>query len=491
MSTLVTRAGKGSPLSHNEVDANFNNLNTDKIQSGNTVAALTITALTTPSVQAGSSAGLALKNSAGTTQVSMGAGGGDNVTVSAPIAITPANGLVNIAPTGTGSLTINPATAGTMNNMAIGGTTAAAATVTSLTIGTTQLGAGNASIMKNRIINGAMVIAQRGTSSVTIGSGNTYTLDRWLASTTQDSKFTVQQNAGSVTPPVGFVNYIGATSSSAYSVLTGDYFNVQQRIEGFNMADLQWGTADAKTITISFWVNSSLTGTFGGAIKDSTNNYSYPYTYTISAANTWEQKSITIVGPTAGTWSSTNGIGMQVLLSLGAGATFSGTAGAWAASDFRSATGATSVVGTSGATFYITGVQLEVGTQATGFEYRQYQQELALCQRYYYKEENLTNAITLAGFTTSTTGAALFNNFPVTMRIAPTALEQTGTAANYRVVGGGASATTCSAVPAFSSATKNLARTTFTVASGLTVYNGCVGNPASGVTAYLAWSAEL
>ena len=133
MSTLVTRAGKGSPLTHNEVDANFTNLNTDKIQSGNTVAALTITALTTPSVQASGSGGLALKNSAGTTQVSMGAGGGDNVTVSAPIAITPANGLVNIAPTGTGSLTINPATAGTMNNMAIGGTTAAAATVTSLT----------------------------------------------------------------------------------------------------------------------------------------------------------------------------------------------------------------------------------------------------------------------------------------------------------------------------------------------------------------------
>jgi hypothetical protein len=133
MSTIVTRSGKGSPLTHNEVDANFSNLNTDKIQSGNTVAALTITALTTPSVQAGSSAGLALKNSAGTTQISMGAGGGDNITVAAPIAITPANGLVNIAPTGTGSLTINPATAGTMNNMAIGGTTAAAATVTSLT----------------------------------------------------------------------------------------------------------------------------------------------------------------------------------------------------------------------------------------------------------------------------------------------------------------------------------------------------------------------
>jgi len=147
MSTLVTRAGKGSPLTHNEVDANFTNLNTDKIQSGNTVAALTITALTTPSVQASGSGGLALKNSAGTTQVSMGAGGGDNVTVSAPIAITPANGLVNIAPTGTGSLTINPATAGTINNMSIGATTASTGAFSTLSAtGVTTVQAGTVSL---------------------------------------------------------------------------------------------------------------------------------------------------------------------------------------------------------------------------------------------------------------------------------------------------------------------------------------------------------
>jgi hypothetical protein len=338
-----------------------------------------------------------------------------------------------------------------------------------------------------------MVIDQRNAgASVTAGAGNTYTLDRWLASTTQASKFTVQQNAASVTPPAGFKNYLGATSSSAYSVLTGDYFNVQQRIEGFNMSDLEWGTANAKTVTLSFWVRSSLTGTFGGAIKDSTNNYSYPYTYTISAANTWEQKSVTIVGATAGTWSSTNGIGMQVLLSLGAGATFSGTAGAWAASDFRSATGATSVVGTNGATFYITGVQLEVGTQATSFEYRQFGQELALCQRYYYRVNANSSGGGLfgVGWCRSSTEASISLPYPVSMRTNPTALEQSGTAANYQLVFA-ASAAALSAVPVFAGETTTQGtRVDCTVASGLTTGHG-VGLRTGSSAAYLAWSAEL
>jgi hypothetical protein len=346
---------------------------------------------------------------------------------------------------------------------------------------------------KNRIINGAMVIDQRNAgASVTAGAGNTYTLDRWLASTAQASKFTVQQNAASVTPPVGFKYYLGATSSSAYSVLTGDYFNVQQRIEGFNMSDLEWGTANAKTITLSFWVRSSLTGTFGGAIKDSTNNYSYPYSYTINSANTWEFETITIAGPTAGTWSSTTGIGMQVLWSLGAGATFSGTAGTWAASDFRSATGATSVVGTSGATFYITGVQLEVGVTATGFDYRPYGTELMLCQRYYYKivSESANQNSLGVGYIDSTTQAQISNMFPVTMRARPTALEQSGTAADYAVRSSSAGVTVCSAVPSFGTSNTNLAQVIFTVASGLTAGGGCLGRTAS-TNAYLAWSAEL
>ena len=245
------------------------------------------------------------------------------------------------------------------------------------------LGAGNASIMKNRIINGAMVIDQRNAgASVTPTVTNTYTIDRWKFYLSQASKFSTQQNQGSVTPPVGFSNYLGTTSLSAYTVGASENFLLAQVIEGFNTSDLGWGTANAKTVTLSFWVRSSLTGAFGGAFGNTAGDRSYPFTYTISSANTWEQKSITVVGDTSGTWGTGNASSIFLYLSLGAGSTVSGTAGAWAGAFYASATGATSVVGTSGATFYITGVQLEVGSSATGFEYVNYQTSLANCQRY-------------------------------------------------------------------------------------------------------------
>jgi hypothetical protein len=249
-----------------------------------------------------------------------------------------------------------------------------------------NLGAGNASIMKNRIINGAMVIDQRNAgASVTPIANGQYTLDRWSAEISIASKFSVQQNAGSLTPvsTTGFVNYLGVTSLSAYSVLSSDYFDINQKIEGLNITDLAWGTANAKTVTISAWVYSSLTGTFGGSIRNSANNRSYPFTYSITTANTWTQISVTVVGDTSGTWLTTNGIGLILAFSVGMGSTYSGTAGTWASANYGSATGTTSVVGTNGATFYITGVQLEVGSSATGYEYRLYNQELIACQRYY------------------------------------------------------------------------------------------------------------
>lgn len=284
--------------------------------------------------------------------------------------------------------------------------------------------------MRNKIINGAMVIDQRNAGASVTPTADVYTLDRWQAVRSQSSKFSVQQNAASVTPPSGFTNYLGITSLSAYSVLTADYFIIQQNIEGFNTADLAWGTASAQTITLSFWVRSSLTGTFGGALNNNTNNRSYPFSYSVSAANTWEQKSITISGDTSGTWLTNNSTGIQVRFSLGMGATYSGTAGAWSGSSLYSATGATSVVGTNGATFYITGVQLERGTVATPFEYRNYQQELAMCQRYYCKTfsigtapgNNVTSTGALKGALRSgtTTEPSANWKFPVSMRTEPT-----------------------------------------------------------------------
>jgi hypothetical protein len=275
---------------------------------------------------------------------------------------------------------------------------------------------------KNRIINGNMTISQRnGTSSVT-PTNSAYTLDRWNTNLTVASKFSVQQDAGAVTPPAGFTDYLGVTSTSAYSVTSTDFFSVLQSIEGFNTADLAWGTASASPVTLSFWVRSSLTGTFGGSLNNGGFNRAYPFTYTISAANTWEYKTITVAGDTTGTWATGNTTGIHLYFNLGAGSSFSGTAGAWASSGVVSATGATSVVGTNGATFYITGVQLEKGSTATSFDYRPYGTELALCQRY-------------AQFNSPASGkaspsdglGAFYVPFVVAMRAAPTATLVTGT----------------------------------------------------------------
>lgn len=266
----------------------------------------------------------------------------------------------------------------------------AADLITTSTAGGT-LGAGNATNFKNRIINGAMMIDQRNAgASVTITNTSdvTYTLDRWLVFGTAASKFSVQQNAGSVTPPTGFINYLGITSLSAYSIVSDSVFQLTHRVEGLNCADLGWGTANAKTVTLSFLVYSSLTGTFGGSLRNSAANRSYPFTYTISSANTWNQINLTIAGDTTGTWLTNNGIGISVTFGLGAGSILSGTAGSWASANYATATGATSVVGTNGATFYITGVQLEVGASASSFEVRDYGRELVMCQRYYQKSYN-------------------------------------------------------------------------------------------------------
>ena len=240
--------------------------------------------------------------------------------------------------------------------------------------------------MKNRIINGAMVIDQRNAGASVTPTNGSYTLDRFWYNATQASKATVQQSS---IAPAGFVNSLLVTSSSAYSITTGDVFGVAQRIEGNNVADLGFGTASASTVTISFWVRSSLTGTFGGSLYNDVANRCYPFSYTISAANTWEQKSVTIAGDTSGTWLTTSGTGITLYFCLGTGSTYGGTANAWTGSTKLGVTGQTSLVGTNGATFYITGVQLEKGSTATSFDYRPYGTELALCQRYYEKSYNI------------------------------------------------------------------------------------------------------
>jgi hypothetical protein len=269
-----------------------------------------------------------------------------------------------------------------------------------------------------------MVIDQRNAgASVAITTSDNYITDRFFSIVSANSKLTGQQNAGSVTPPAGFANYLGMTVAAAANVTVGasEVYAVGQQVEGFNMADLAWGTASASAVTLSFWVRSSVTGTFGGSLRNSAANRSYPFTYAISASNTWEQKSVTIAGDTSGTWLTTNGIGIRLLFSLGSGATVSGTAGAWAGANYTSATGAVKLIETNSATWYVTGVQLEKGSTATSFDYRPYGTELALCQRYYTQEINtgLGGESCFSGNVTSGSPYYANTTFKVTMRVAP------------------------------------------------------------------------
>ena len=269
---------------------------------------------------------------------------------------------------------------------------------------------------RNRIINGGMVIDQRN-NGASVAAGNAYTLDRWLVRTDTATGNTTQQ---STTVPTGFKNSLIVTIGTGAAPASGGRNYIQQAIEGLNLYDFAWGTASAATVTLSFWVRSSLTGTFGGALQNSAGDRSYPFTYTISAANTFEQKTVTIAGDTTGTWLTTNGVGVILYIGLGNGSTFNGTAGAWAAADYRSATGATNVVATSGATFYITGVQLEAGSVATPFERRPYGTELALCQRYFQKNTGNTSRVQFQGYCVNGAGYPASVRFPVEMRASPT-----------------------------------------------------------------------
>jgi hypothetical protein len=321
-----------------------------------------------------------------------------------------------------GTMTVTGAS--TLNNTTIGATTAAPGTFTTLLA--TSFDSASTFGFKNRIINGAMVIDQRNAGASVTPTTNQYSLDRWELYVTQSSKVSFQQNAGSVTPPAGFKNYLGLTVGASANVTVGatDLFLIDQYIEGYNIADLGFGAAGASTVTLSFWVRSSLTGTFGGSLTNSGNARSYPFTYTISSANTWEQKTITVAGDTSGTWLSTNGTGLGVRFSIGTGSTYLGTSGSWAGAGYFGATGQTNLVTTNSATFYITGVQLEKGSTATSFDFRSYGTEFAMCQRYLpaFTATTADYPTGLIGQVYSTTQALVTYPFIVQPRTAPTGI---------------------------------------------------------------------
>jgi hypothetical protein len=269
-----------------------------------------------------------------------------------------------------------------------------------------------------------MRIAQRGTGAITAGTSDQFPVDRFKCNGSTSGKYTAQQNAGGITPPTGFSNYLGCSSSSAYSVPSGEAYSINHIFEGLNVADLGWGAAGAQSVTLSFWVRSSIAGTFGGVVNNATGTRSYPFSFTTASANTWEYKTLVISGDTSGTWLTTNGAGIVLTFSMGAGSSLLATAGSWTGvGSIYGATGQTNLVGTSGATFYITGVQLEAGSVASPFERRPYGTELALCQRYYAKLTGAQFAGFGSGYYRSGTAAYVCVRYPVTMRASPTASQ--------------------------------------------------------------------
>jgi len=285
-------------------------------------------------------------------------------------------------------------------------------------------GADYSGTFRNKIINGDMRIDQRNAGASISAGLSTFTVDRWPVYASVASKGTAGQNLNAVTPPTGFSNYLGfQTGGSAYSVTSSDLFFFYQNIEGYNTSELNYGTANAKTVTVSFWVNSSLTGTFGALLTNSAYNRAYGFTYTISAANTWTYISVPVPGDTSGTWvGGTNGIGMTLRINLGCGSSSNVTAGSWQSASASGVTGTVSVLGTANATFYFTGVQLEVGTQATPFERRPYGMELAQCQRYYYRtpaQGDGAQHYNIMGRITGLNQSVFTSNLPVSMRTYP------------------------------------------------------------------------
>jgi hypothetical protein len=284
--------------------------------------------------------------------------------------------------------------------------------------------------MRNRIINGAMVISQRGTSFTAVDSTAIYTLDRWAYGQASGTLPSIAQST-TVPSTANFINSLVVTSGTGS---TPTYAQLAQRIEGLNMYDFGWGTSAAQTVTLSFWVRSSVTGTFSVSFRNSATDRSYIATYTINSANTWEQKSLTIVGDTSGTWLTTNGVGTYLVWDLKGGG--SGTAGAWTATGNTSTSGSTGILGTTSATFYITGVQLEKGSTATSFDYRPYGTELALCQRYF----QLAAKGSIGGCYGSNNGVMAFP-LVVPMRTAPSSGLLTGSTTQIDIIGGAQAAT--------------------------------------------------
>ena len=270
---------------------------------------------------------------------------------------------------------------------------------------------------RNMIVNGGMMINQRYEDSADTPSDGEYTMDRWQAWMSTGSKFSVQRSSDS---PDDFEKSLLVTSLSAATVSADHEHGITTKIEGQNMQQTALGTSSAKSVTLSFFVKCSLTGTFGGLVANAALNMSYVFSYTVNSADTWERKTITIPPTTSGSFSTGSSNGLQVHFEFGVGSNRTAAVGWQTDTAVRGVNSQVNLIATNAATWRMTGLQLEVGTTATDFEHRSFAQELALCQRYCYVVKGDFDDYTgFSGYSTSATAAMFPVLFPVTMRSQP------------------------------------------------------------------------
>ena len=271
---------------------------------------------------------------------------------------------------------------------------------------------------RNMLINGAMQINQRGSGTLTINSSSSqYPCDRWVSRGEGGSKTFTIEKTSIASSGQGIRNALKVTSSQAASVGSSDIFNVRQMIEGYNIQRLNLGEAGCASMALSFTAYSSVAGTHSGAIQNSAQNRSYPFTYTL-VANTWTDVKITIPPITSGSFNEADGVGLRVVFDLGCGNNFRGTANQWNSAQDEGATGAVRILETNGATWYVTKVQLEEGTVATKFEKKLVSEELRNCRRYYYQPLTSNNYIYGGRWGNNSTNTEVY--YPVQMRATPT-----------------------------------------------------------------------
>jgi len=351
---------------------------------------------------------------------------------------------------------------------------------------------------RNFIMNPKFDIDQRyGGSQINNTNGSKQLMDRWSTYTNLSNHSSNYNIVADAPTDAGIYRSVRITAAAASTYSTNQEYQFRQKFEGYDIKRLGWGTSGGKYSTVSFWVKSSIPGKYGltafffGA---SSADRRYVAEYHINSANTWEYKTITIP-PLTESINQVNyeaNVSGMLMWSLGAHSNYQGTPGKWYSTYTVDPTGSVPFFATNGATFYLTGVQWELGKNATEFEHRSYGEELALCQRYYFKikSEDADNAWYGSGFNYASTTAAGIVNFPVEMRIRPSTLEQSGTASDYVVWHGSNTSTNCSSVPTYAGATRTNCRVLFTVPSGLTIGQGILLRAAN-TNSYLAWSTEL